>query len=275
MNIIDVNLGKKATSKDVENWLLKKFNVSIHVVPFCYNARPFQTCKYSILEPPENLLAVYFDKGKLKAKDGELSLEELKDYQNTSKPPKSMFIFWKEPEISNFQIYFFIMMLILTLIGGVGYYFFRIYPKNKPVEKPVEVIKEVEKPIETIKEVEVIKYVDKPIEVIKEVEVIKYVDKPIEVIKEVEKPVEVIKEVEKPIETIKEVEVIKYVDKPIEVIKYVDREIIKYLDKYINLTEEQKTRLLKEIKEALLNYTYKNYLYKDDIRRLFKDQYGI
>ncbi|MFB0638491.1 MAG: hypothetical protein AB2N28_2150 [Candidatus Phytoplasma solani] len=223
MNIIDVNLGKKATSKDVENWLLKKFNVSIHVVPFCYNARPFQTCKYSILEPPENLLAVYFDKGKLKAKDGELSLEELKDYQNTSKPPKSMFIFWKEPESSNFQIYFFIMMLILTLIGGVGYYLFRIYPKIQPVEKPVEVIKEVEKPIETIKEVEVI----------------------------------------------------KYVDKPIEVIKYVDREIIKYLDKYINLTEEQKIELLKEIKEALLNYNFKYYLYKDDIRRLFKDKYGI
>ncbi|WP_208936786.1 hypothetical protein, partial [Candidatus Phytoplasma solani] len=65
------------------------------------------------------------------------------------------------------------------------------------------------------------------------------------------------------------------VDKPIEVIKYVDREIIKYLDKYINLTEEQKIELLKEIKEALLNYTYKYYLYKDDIRLLFKDKYGI
>jgi hypothetical protein len=89
----------------------------------------------------------------------------------------------------------------------------------EPVERVVEVIKEVKVEVP----VEVIKYVDRPVEVIKEVvkEVVKVVERPVEVIKEVKVEVPVDREVIH--QTIKEVPVY-YTEEKIVKVRVVDTE---------------------------------------------------
>ena len=104
---------------------------------------------------------------------------------------------------------------------------------TKPIEakqtEPQKVAKPVEKIVEVIKEVPVERIVEKPVEVIKEV--IKRV--PVEKI--VHK--EVIKEV--PVERIVEkvVKEIVYVDKPFEIVKHVPVEVIKEVEKEVKIIQ--------------------------------------
>jgi len=105
----------------------------------------------------------------------------------------------------------------------------------------IEVIREkrVEVPIEIIKEVEVIKEVEKiievPVEIIKEVE--KIVEVPIEIIKEVEKIVEVTKEI--PVDRV----VVKEVIKEVPVDRVVEKIIYTTDDNQINELGEKNAKL--------------------------------
>jgi hypothetical protein len=114
--------------------------------------------------------------------------------------------------------------------------------KEKRVEIPVEIIKEVVKIeyVEVEKPVEVVKEIEKVVEVIKEVPVEKVVEKPIEIIKEV--PVEkvVVKEV------IKEVPVEKVVEKIVKVSD--DTQINELLSK-IQQLENQGPKIVEVVKE--------------------------
>ena len=115
--------------------------------------------------------------------------------------------------------------------------------KEKIVEIPVEVIKEVEKIIEITKEVpvEVIKEIDKVIEVVKEVPVDRVVEKVVEVIKEI------------PVEKI----IIKEVVKEVPVDRVVEKEIYITDDKQVEELGESLSKKNKELDELRQKFSNK------------------
>ena len=117
-------------------------------------------------------------------------------------------------------------------------------------------IEEKQVEIEVIRE----KRVEIPVEVIKEVE--KIIEVPVEVIKEVEKIVEIIKEVEKIVEVPKEVikEIEKIVEVPVEVVKQVYITDEKQVNELALKVEDYETKIFqlnKEFEEERQNFSTK------------------